>query len=552
MRDHAALPGNDTSRSIASTYVLSDVTIPILQPSTTHSVVPTKRQNTVDGILPSVDLLSRQYTGLMVHCIVSGAVFAFFCSVYQPLLVANLGVYQQDQFHAARRFFDWPRGFALAVGVAADCFLTITYRRKAAMVAGWILAMTAFGVLTMLSFYLSTNSVIYFGDATRAKDAIANAAIQTRPVVHGYAFLLLSVLADFGLQVAWIVSLVFVLEYAQRESLQVRGRLVALYLLLYYVAGAIVEVVAIKILHPQEEDGGLRASIDLSEATTAMTVVCEITVPFIMLRIPKNPLPRHTTPLLQQAHLLWRACQGSAMYRTLFFLLGYSLLIRSNHAQIRTAVAAWCGASQRTELYANAAKAIVACTTLVVWRRHLVNTNWRLLVAFSSAIQIVLPFLFTLTVAYIDAFHGQALYVFVSMLVEIPSVLVVLLVQLMATELAAPGTEGSTLGLLVTGDVLARLASPTSEVMLSSIVSLFDHDVDQVPRDAVAQAALAFMAVNALSLAFVPLLPPQKNHTLRLREESERSYLAACVLAIAFAVLLVFDGTANGMLMVGE
>ncbi|KAJ0397328.1 hypothetical protein ATCC90586_000960 [Pythium insidiosum] len=489
-----------------------------------------------------IRLTSSRYVGLAVQFALCGFAYFFFSYAYCQLLAEEIKAVDESQVEAAQYVLIWPQCCAVLFGFLSDTLPIKGVRRKSYMIVGWLLSLVMFGVVAIL------DSLVW-GDRGDARDH--HNASQSK------ALLAVSVFACIGIQITWIAAMAASVEIAQSEPLRHRGETQATLICLYHAGGALAQAVTggFAIVAPSGELS--QSTLTLTNAAAIMMVVTILALPFIVLLYEEEPPVDAFSSLgvspRRQFVEFWKFCHQNVVRRVVFFATCHLFFVGFFSDSVRDAVAEWSHVGAVEVLFINIVRMTAMALGILVWRYLMLNSCWKRVATWGSAFHLlcyaVVTLLTTLNVVRAPWFYGLMMA-----LSDVPRAWLVLYATLLTTEIADIGREGMTLGLVISFQMLSGLAVFTLAEVLPG---LFGGDVtmDQVHADKpstheiVGTSYAVTLGVNLLSFFWIRMLPQQKLDAQQLRAFGGYNRIAGVAIAVMFFVLLVFNLTANVMVV---
>lgn len=514
-----------------------------------------------EGLEP-IKLFSRRYLGLAATAVMAGACFTFLRYGYRPLLVAYLSMHHPSQYNAAKYLLDWPGAFSVFIGLFSDCVPLFGYRRKSYIILGWLVSLAAFiGILIMDLFRGSAITV--YDDETElanARRSMPTAEQEANPRLYGTLYVIFSFVGCCGLQIAWVAALAMMIEFAQREPLYQRGHLATVVLLLYYAAALVVQGILTRLLFPSD-DGGLTSLMSLSEAGVFLAIGSTIPLPFAiyLLREDRTSLPTDERPPTLQALSkgvsdLWRFCQQKVVYLILSFLFAFVMIVGIYNQNVRDALARWCSVSSANQLNVQVVQSGFTVVGLLHAKHWMRNTNWKLVAGLGAVLFVVIFLTETLPIVF-NGLRAKWFYAITVGLIEWPKSWLKLFAVIPPTEIANVGSEGVTMGIVLSFQVLSIASAHTLSEWLSratgTAVTMSDVDADVThTRMSVLTTSLVYYGVNLAGLITLLWLPSGKLDAQQLRAFGGYSRSWGAAIVALFVVLLAFVLVVNVIKMV--
>jgi len=195
---------------------------------------------------------------------------------------------------------------------------------------------------------------------------------------------------------------------------------------------------------------------------------------------------------------------------------------------------------------------------LYLMRTRYLHVSWRWMTASTVVLSNLIDMPFTFLTIF-DVVRNQYFFLDDSLLTSIPSAMNFVVSTYVMVEVAEPGTEGITYGILTTaGNLGGPVASGISNALFGLYrpsLSLADNYVEDSPmfRNVVANSYWVSYGFAFVSLIFLPLLPDQKADTQWRKENRPRHQcygiltIVCIVLAVAYSLtvdmLAIFPAT---------
>ncbi|TMW63970.1 hypothetical protein Poli38472_014675 [Pythium oligandrum] len=485
-----------------------------------------------DGLEP-VELISKEYGGLLVNASVTGFVFMFFQYIFQVLLLADFSTTQHAQSNATKYLLQWPGAFSVFFGLISDCYPIYGSRRKSYMVLGWSVASVMF--LTMV---------------------IVCATTAPADVTRGYLLLAFSMLASFGLQIAYIAALAMSVGLAQRECLYQRGHLQGLYLVVYYVFANVAQIVAAVIF--QRDDFGITmtSSISLLQAAAILAGLCIVPIPFVVYRIHEDIAQIHDVTFMRRVMELWQLLRWKVVYNILFFLCASLFLSAAFDSNVGTAMAFWSGITANTAGWIKVSEFLARFLGVLIFKTVFINYSWRRLAIIGLISNVVAKVIMGGPIIY-DVVRNPWYMCIMTLVSDVYLGVFDIFALVIPTEIADVGREGAVIGLVSSFTVLISIATYTLWAFVSSaagarvdVVAII-VDLDET-RQKVLIIGAVYIVINMLALGSPFFVPNQKLDAQQLRAFGGYNHFGRLSIVAAFVVLVIYCLVANVLEIVKE
>ncbi|TMW65148.1 hypothetical protein Poli38472_009315 [Pythium oligandrum] len=497
----------------------------------------------------SVNLFGTGYCGLTVQFFVCGFAF-YFCSYgFGRILAEYVSGYSSRQAEAVNYVLSWPQCFVVLIGLISDAKSLWGHRRKSYMILGGLISTFFFVVIVILDIFAASNHAV-------GMSSVRAGSQSSSPDTYVVPFLILSLMASFGIQISWVTAVAYSVELAQREPLRRRGLIQGILVGVYCLGGAFAELLTSQLLVKHEDH--VQSRLSLGSAAGVLACVCASSVPCARWFIQEDTVyTLRDTPaasIKRRGSDFWRFCSQNLVYRVMFFVVGHMFLLALYNINARDAVEKWSHVSFEDSLLILVGRRFAKVFGAVWWAYYLKNYNWRRLAAYGSFIFII-PNVLVTTLTAFDVVRSKWLYGVCVSFGDISRAWLLIYVAILPTEITTAGQEGVVAGMCISFQILSGLASLTVSTLLPGISALAvsDDDVmndDKSTRMTVFLATMMCVGINLLCLLTVPLLPHQKLDAQQLRAFGGYNGCARTVLLVGFVLLLVFNFAANIVVVV--
>ncbi|KAF0717188.1 Aste57867_2451 [Aphanomyces stellatus] len=402
----------------------------------------------------------------------------------------------------------------VVAGMLSDMCPLVGYRRKSYMFLGWF----TYGVCLLVVAAMSPS----IQDIHQGERLLLLLSVALAP------FVLMSAALDARF-----------VEMAQREPLETRGRLQAM-------------------THATSLGGRLAGTLSvhviLRSLSHHVVLGCLAAPCFVMAGLSVATLHEPTKPIVNCPDYIadvWALVQTRVMWRVLLFKLVFQVL--TTNAMWRTdasmqALSVWLaprGSSMPFMpsiwyLMPLTAASVAAIVTIGLVGRA---WNYRTILVSTLATYVVVHGTSTMLAIFVDACRSPLVYATLGQAATACMPILQLVSSFVFVELAPPGKEGLTFGLLATIETLPDSLFPCFQYLRNLLVQL---DAEAILRDtaAVRAKAAASLAISyamcVVAAALVVLMPRQKDHVqFLLAYGGKQPVAAAIVLAVSVALVVM-------------
>ncbi|TMW65547.1 hypothetical protein Poli38472_008189 [Pythium oligandrum] len=513
------------------------------------------------GLRPggSVSFLTRDNWGYAVSAFLSGYVYAAVTYILLRIPDDELGLNDSTSLKNVLAL-QWTA--VLFVGIISDSWAPGGLRRKPYMLLGWILSSMLWLALFLLFWF-----------------------VKDRP---DEATFTLIIVAFLSLIVATNALDIRVIEFSQQEDLNQRGRLLGSYEILRISGQVAMHVLILIFGEPDSKSLLIHLPFPVEYMFLHLAIVCALPLygllqnaeeekgngsePFKMnpfdgfyssrdqlsaLR-PMSPIfsgrsaspttvlaPRTSTRFKATYRSFWQSAKQKVIWQLMAFYCLLFFFSLFEFPGVRQAIQVWASETAASRVRRNCFSDIAFVLMIAIWRRYVVNSNWRIL---TGTVLIFTSFVFAATSSLVvfdvvrDPWITTVAYVLRAPL----RVLTLIAAFVPAIEVAHYGAEGTTFALLGTFQNLVKLLAAECVSQIEQHISALQFPHDVVVKSEPSTQMRAIFGVLGMSIAFmIPvlgllLLPRQKLDAQQLRVYGGYSSLPRAILAFGF--LLSFPG----------
>ncbi|OQR93117.1 Folate-Biopterin Transporter (FBT) Family [Achlya hypogyna] len=486
------------------------------------------------------DYFGRDVLGLLSQYFCVGLLYGCLPNILYPVFT---GYYHLTgaQYNSAKSLVGIGWSFKAFVGMFSDCVPIFGYRRKSWMMIGWTCCLGFLLVLCCMDlgqpYYLdpSVSSV----DPPK-RTAAQNATINSAAVEKGGLVAIIFGLATISYIIADVPSDALVVEYAQREPIETRGRMQSLVYTTRTISSMISNAIAGFCMNSPRFAGNFSWDFGVHTMYIILCVPCAIMVPMTFFVIKDRKAPR--IPLLTYCGQVWGLVKKRAMWQIMCFNFFYNLLGGNLSSTAATYVQLhWAKVENLNNQIMSIVSSLIFAAVIASIGRWGTHWNWRIVVATTTLSTACIDAIVQFCTFY-DVLRDQWFYIGVPLAEQLPQGVLFIVTTFMIVELAEIGNEGIIYGMLTT---VSNLPSSVGPIISNIIDSQFQVDEATIisdtrfARDQVAYTYAIYYAGFVAACFTVWLLPSQKAglHELQ-RHGGEFPIIGGTVLLVAFGVLV--------------
>lgn len=360
----------------------------------------------------------------------------------------------------------------------------------------------------------------------------------------GGKYIVLMMLASLGYVIADVAADGVVVAYAQREALDVRGRMQTA----IYTVRTLFEVFAQVILgfglSSPPYGGDFDFGISFPNVMLILAIFCLPVVPMTWFFISEEKYIE--TSFQRYLATLWEAIQSRVFYQVIAYNFFAHVLSGMTYVAYDPQTSYIVKATPFAINFSGILGSLVMAATLAWTGRSGLHWDWRKMIAITMVLVVALDALSTFLVTW-DVVRNQWFWLGVPIVQYIPYGMNFIIATYVVVELAGEGNESAVYGLLTT---VSNLGIPFASSLTKNINGAFDvwnadviNDTTHV-RWQITYTLLIMYGMKLLSLALLPLLPKQKQATQELKKNGGSSKLMGgiticyCLFALGWSIMV--------------
>ncbi|EGZ28292.1 hypothetical protein PHYSODRAFT_248487 [Phytophthora sojae] len=509
-------------------------------------------------------LFSRQYIGLIAQYAAVGFIDGLLPNVIYPFLQNYLNI-PGSETTTASVLVQLPWSFKVFYGIVSDCFPIRGYRRRPYMVMGWILTL-----LMVLEMVLTPEGQPYFTDPAyrnvKPEDYTPEiiATINYDAANQGSKYIVPMMACVFGYLMADVCADAIVVELAQREPLEIRGRTQTVIYTTRYLFNIIALILVAFCFNGDEYGGDFDFSLSFPMLMLVVGIMLIPMVPVTWFFIYEEQRPDYHKNFKHYMCELWDIVQTRAVYQYVAYQFFSGIFAMFTYVSSYPIQTNWANVSPLEEKIAG------FCTTgmfaIAVWfsGNYGRDWDWRRTAAVTMICNVTLDAVVKLLTIW-DVVRSPYFWLGIPILQQIPQGIIYIVGSFIIVELSTEGHEGAMYGLLTT---VYNLATPFAAAITRNVDGQYDLSTERIQNDSygvrhdVTITVFIMWGANLFSLVFLCMLPRQKEQTQVMKRLGGSSYLMG-VVTVAYLtfsliwsvmtnIMSIFDSTACLVIAGGE
>ncbi|GAB9469324.1 hypothetical protein Gpo141_00006605 [Globisporangium polare] len=484
-------------------------------------------------------LFSRETVGLFAQYTAVGLIYGALPGMIYPFLTAYLNV-EGETSTSARVLVIVPWSFKVFYGMLTDCFPICGYRRRPYMVLGWSICL-----LFLIIMACTPIGKPYYPDPTLADKnpweltAEQNATLNYAAANEGGKYVVLMMFAAVGYVMSDVAADALLVEYAQREPINIRGRLQTGIYTVRTTAQVVVNLFLAFLFNGKQYGGSYDFTLSFPQVMLCLAVLLAPIIPTTWLFVREDKFVSPGFKLYIRE--LWGVVQTRAVYQVIAYKFFSGVFENFTFVSSDPVQRYWAKVEPRNEKLATVLTYGLMALTLVMTGRYGLLWNWRVMLFVTMLVVIVLDAFCMFLVTW-DVVRSQFFWLGIPVVEQIPQGVNFIVATYVVVELAEMGHEGAIYALLTT---VNNLSDPFAKTITKQVDAHWDvtnaevaSDTHEVRRN-VSTTLVVMYAMKLVSLLFLPLLPPQKKATqiLKATGGSSRTMGLVTVAYVGFAMV---------------
>ncbi|CAH0485841.1 unnamed protein product [Peronospora farinosa] len=370
----------------------------------------------------------------------------------------------------------------------------------------------------------------------------------------GAKYIVLMMFATLGYLFADVAADAVVVEYAQREPEETRGRTQTAIYTVRTLFNVLAQTITGFGLSSPDYGGSFEFGISFPDTMLLLAIFCLPVIPMTWMYVHEEVVKER--PLFRKyIGDLWGAIQSRAVYQVIAYSFLSGVFSGFTYVAQDPMTSYWVHATSFNLSLSSIFGSFVTVVTLTLTGKYGLHWNWRTMQVVTMVSVVALDAMCTMLVTW-DIVRKQWFWLGVSIVEAVPDAVGFIISTYVVVELAGRGNEGAIYGLLTT---VSNLGGPFALTLTKNVNASFKvynedilNDTEEVRRDVTITILISY-GMKLLALIFLPLLPRQKAEAQALKKSGGSSrrmgmftiaYLSfALIWAILTNLLGIFETT---------
>ncbi|EGZ24668.1 hypothetical protein PHYSODRAFT_485256 [Phytophthora sojae] len=494
-------------------------------------------------------LFSREYIGLVAQYAAVGFIDGVLPNVIYPFLQNYLNL-PGSQTTTASVLVQLPWSFKVFYGILSDCFPIRGYRRRPYMVIGWIVT------LAMLLIMVCTpEGSPYFTDPSyrdvKPEDYTPEiiATINYDAAKDGSIYVIPMMGSAFGYLMADVCADGIVVELAQREPLEVRGRTQTVIYTTRFVFNILALILVAFCFNGEDYGGDFDFSLTFPILMLIVAVALVPIVPVTWFFIYEEKRPGDHKSFKHYMCELWDVVQTRAVYQYIAYQFFSGIFASFTYVSSFPIQTTWANVTPVEDKIAGFVSTGVFAASVWFAGNHGRDWDWRRTTVVTMIANVSLDAVCKLLTIW-NVERSPWFWLGVPILQQIPQGISFIVGSFIMVELSTEGHEGAMYGLLTT---VFNLSTPFATAITRNVNGVYDLSTERIQNDSygvrhdVTITVVIMWAANLFSLVFLVLLPRQKEQTQLMKRIGGSSYMMGLITVIYLTFSLLWSVMTNVM-----
>eukprot|EP00644_Phytophthora_capsici_P017040 jgi/Phyca11/12016/fgenesh1_pm.PHYCAscaffold_92_\ len=462
------------------------------------------------------DLKSKDSLGLLVQYAAVGLNYGVLPATIYPFLQNFLNA-SGPQVTTAQTLVVLPWSFKCFYGILSDCVPLWGFRRRPWMIIGWIICLIALLIMACMP-----EGDPYYTVSSDRDIKPANYTDEIRARINSDApsqtgkYVMLMLLAAVGYVLSDVCADSIVVDFAQREPLETRGKTQSAIYATRTVFVIIGQLLTGFCFNGEEYGGDFNFSITFPQLMIILAALTAPVIPMTWFFIKEEKKPR--VNFKEYMKELWNLIQKRAMYQVIFFNFFQGMFSSISYTANYPVQSYMVGVTPINSTISEILGNVLFLCGIMVTSKWGLHWNWRWMILFTGVFVMIADGIATLVTVW-DVFRSQWFWLGLPMSVQLPYGVGFMIATFVIVELSGIGNEGVVYGLIT---MVSNLSTPFATAMTLVINQPFDITTERIQEDDksvrsdITYTVLIMYAMKTFSWVFLFFLPKQKEATQEL------------------------------------
>ncbi|CAI5720374.1 hypothetical protein KXD40_009252 [Peronospora effusa] len=493
------------------------------------------------------NLLSKDCLGLLVQYAAIGLIYGVLPATTYPFLQNYLNA-SGTQVTTANTLLFLPWSFKCFYGILSDCVPLWGYRRRPWMVIGWIICLSMLIIMACMPagdpyYTVSADRDIKPADYTPE----IKARINFKAASQAAKYVMLMCFAAAGYVLADVCADSIVVEFAQREPLESRGKTQSAIYTVRTVFVIIGQLLTGFCFNGEKYGGDFDFSLTFPQLMIILAVLLVPVIPMTWFFIKEEKKP-HVNFMLYIREL-WELIQKRVVYQVILFTFFQGMFSQITYTASSPVQSYLVGVTPINDTISNILGNSLFMAGIMITSKWGLQWNWRWMIVFTSAVFSTADGITTFITIW-DVFRSQWFWLGLPIAAQIPNGVNFVISSFVIVELSGTGNEGVVYGLIT---MVSNLALPFATAMTLLIDQPFNLTTKRIQTDDesirmdITYVVIIMYAMTVFSWIFLIFLPRQKEETQALLRTGGSSKMMGAITVAYLTFAFVWSVMTNIM-----
>ncbi|GMF33469.1 unnamed protein product [Phytophthora fragariaefolia] len=490
-------------------------------------------------------LTSRDNVGLLCQYAAVGMVYGMLPATIYPFLQQYLNC-SGAQVTTASTLVVFPWSFKCFYGILSDCFPIFGYRRRPYMLIGWSVCLIMLVVMACMPagkpyYTVPSDRDVSPEDYTPEIEARINYDASSQ----GAKYVILMFFAAFGYVMADVCADSIVVDLAQREPLDKRGKTQSCIYAVRTLFVIIGEIITGFAFNGEEYGGTFDFSLTFPQLMIILAVCTALVIPATWFLIKEEKKPK--ADFREYIKTLWDLVCTRAMYQVIAYNFFSNIFSGISYTASSPVQSYMVGVTPINSTISDILGNLLFMFGIMITSKWGLHWSWRGMIVFTGIFVMVIDGICTFITIW-DVFRSQWFWLGLPIAVQVPYGVGWMISNFVIVEIAGIGNEGAVYGLVT---ATHNVASPFATTLTLLIDRPFDLTTTRIQvddtsiRKDISYAVIIMYAMTVFSWVFLVLLPKQKEATQALVRKGGSNKIIGAITLFYLVFALIWSVTTN-------
>ncbi|ETI53124.1 hypothetical protein F441_03854 [Phytophthora nicotianae CJ01A1] len=494
-------------------------------------------------------LTSKENIGLLAQYAAVGMVYGMLPATIYPFLQQYLNC-TGAQVTTASTLVVFPWSFKCFYGILSDCFPIFGYRRRPYMLLGWGICLVMLVIMACMPAgkpYYTVPSDRDISPEDYTPEIVAR--INYDASSQGAKYVILMFFAAFGYVMADVCADSIVVDLAQREPLEKRGKTQSCIYTVRTIFVIIGEIITGFAFNGEEYGGDFDFSLTFPQLMAIMAVCTALVLPatWFFIKEEKQPKPNFR----EYMKALWDLICTRAMYQVIAYNFFSNIFSGISYTASSPVQSYMVGVTPINSTISDILGNLLFMFGIMITSKWGLHWSWRGMIVFTGCFVMAIDGICTFITIW-DVFRSQWFWLGLPIAVQVPYGVGWMISNFVIVELSGIGNEGAVYGLITATHNVASPFATTLTLVIDQPFNLSNERIqvdDHSIRADITYSVIIMYAMTAFSWVFLVLLPRQKEATQELVRTGGSNKLIGGITVFYLVFALIWSVMTNIMAM---